>query len=273
MMDTVQKRLATLGLRIPELLMPNENIDLSRYAVIACDQYSAEGEYWQRVQETVGDAPSTLHMILPEAWLQNGEAHRKNIVPTMERYLKDGTLRSIGEGFVFLKRTTPSGTRRGLIVAFDLEQYDYHAGAKTLLRPTEATVEERLPARVAIRKEAPVELPHVLVLFNDAEDRLMDTLEESVSGKTPLYDFTLMENGGQLTGWQLREESDYVNLCAELERLQRAAVDGMLYAMGDGNHSFAAAKLHWEEVKKKYAAGAVGRASRPLRSLRAGESL
>ena len=250
MKNNIAERLAALGLRVPELLMPNENIDLSRYAVVACDQYSAEGEYWERVKETVGDAPSALNMILPEAWLQNGEAHRKNIVPTMERYLSDGTLRSIGEGMVFLKRRTVSGVRRGLVVAFDLEQYDYHTGTKPLLRPTEATVEERLPARVAIRKEAPLELPHVLVLFNDPEDKLMDAVEAGMSGREPLYDFELMEHGGHLTGWQLSEETDYVNLCTELERLQRSAVDSMLYAMGDGNHSFAAAKLHWEEIKK-----------------------
>ena len=121
MSKDAKKRLAALGLHVPELLLPREGTDLSRYAVIACDQFSAEGEYWERVKETVGDAPSTLHMILPEAWLQNGEAHRKNIVPTMERYLTDGTLRNIGEGMVFLKRTTPSGVRRGLVTAFDLE--------------------------------------------------------------------------------------------------------------------------------------------------------
>ena len=249
MSKDVKKRLAALGLRIPELLLPREGTDLSRYAVIACDQFSAEGEYWERVKETVGDAPSTLHMILPEAWLREGEAHRKNIVPTMERYLADGTLRSIGEGMVFLKRTTPSGVRRGLVTAFDLEQYDYREGSKTLLRPTEATVEARLPARVDIRREAPLELPHVLVLINDPTDGLMDALDALTEKRTPLYDFELMEQGGHLTGWHLSEEKNYVNLAEQLERLYAETTEGMLYAMGDGNHSFAAAKLHWEQVK------------------------
>ncbi len=249
MKNNAKAALAALGLRVPELLLPKEDIDLSRYAVVACDQFSAQADYWQRVKETVGDAPSTLNMILPEAWLQNGEAHQAAIVPTMERYLREGILRSIGEGMVFLHRETASGVRRGLVVAFDLEQYDYHAGARALLRPTEATVESRLPTRVAIRKEAPIELPHVLVLFNDPEDKLMDTLETLVQSRKPLYDFALMENGGKLTGWHMNEENDYVNLSELLEALRKDAVDDMLFAMGDGNHSFAAAKLNWEQVK------------------------
>ena len=249
MSKDVKKRLAALGLRVPELLLPRKDTDLSRYAVIACDQFSAEGEYWERVRANVGDAPSTLHMILPEAWLQKDEEHRKNIVPTMERYLQDGILRSIGEGMVFLKRETASGIRRGLVVAFDLEQYDYHEGSEPLLRPTEATVEARLPARVDIRRSAPLELPHVLVLFNDPTDALMDSLEALTEKRAPLYDFELMEQGGHLTGRQMSEDADYVNLAEQLERLRAEAAEGMLYAMGDGNHSFAAAKLHWEQVK------------------------
>ena len=244
-----EARLAGLGLRVPELLLPREGIDLSRYAVIACDQFSAEKEYWERVRAAVGDAPSTLNMILPEAWLRDGEAHRAGIVPAMERYLRDGTLRSLGEGMVFLKRETPSGVRRGLVAAFDLEQYDFRDGSRTLLRPTEATVEARLPARVEIRREAPLELPHVLVLFNDPTDALMDALEKLTAERSALYDFELMERGGHLTGWHINRESDYAILAGGLERLLGEAADGMLYAMGDGNHSFAAAKLHWEQVK------------------------
>ena len=242
-------RLAALGLRVPELLLPREGVDLSRYAVIACDQFSAEKEYWERVRTYVGDAPSALNLMLLEAWLRDGEAHRAAIVPTMERYLRDGTLRSPGEGMVFLKRKTASGVRRGLVTAFDLEQYDYREGAKPLLRPTEATVESRLPARVEIRRDAPLELPHVLVLFNDPTDALMDALEALTQGRSPLYDFELMEGGGHLTGWHVNADADYALLADGLERLLGEAADGMLYAMGDGNHSFAAAKLHWEQIK------------------------
>lgn len=249
MSSDAKARLAALGLRVPELLLPREDIDLTRFAVIACDQFSAEKDYWERVRALAGDAPSALHMILPEAWLRDGEAHRAAIVPTMERYLREGVLRSIGEGMVFLKRQTSSGVRRGLVVAFDLEQYDYHEGTKPLLRPTEATVEARLPARLAIRQEAPLELPHVLVLFNDPTDALMDTLESLTEDRGALYDFELMERGGHLTGWELNGEADYALLADELERLRGEAADGMLFAMGDGNHSFAAAKLRWEQVK------------------------
>lgn len=249
MSSDAKARLAALGLRVPELLLPREDVDLSRFAVIACDQFSAEKDYWERVRALVGDAPSALHMILPEAWLRDGEAHRAAIVPTMERYLEDGVLRSVGEGMVFLKRETASGVRRGLVVAFDLEQYDFREGSHTLLRPTEATVESRLPARVEIRREAPLELPHVLVLFNDPTDALMDAMEGLTAQRSPLYDFELMERGGHLTGWRVNEELDYVNLLGQLERLLDEANHGMLYAMGDGNHSFAAAKLHWEQIK------------------------
>lgn len=249
-MMSATERLAVLGLSVPELLLPREDVDLSCFSVVACDQFSAQPDYWERVRHTVGDAPSALNLILPEAWLQNGEAHTASIVPTMERYLQDGILRSIGEGMVFLHRQCSCGLRRGLVVAFDLEEYDYKGSSNALLRPTEQTVEERLPPRAAIRRNAPVELPHVLVLFNDPEDALMNALEQCVAGKKPLYDFTLMENGGNLTGWQLREEGEYAVLASELEKLRRNAPDGMLFAMGDGNHSFAAAKLHWENLKK-----------------------
>lgn len=242
-------RLAALGLHVPELLLPAEGVDLTRFSVVACDQHSAEPEYWERVRETVGDAPSSLKLILPEAWLQNSNEHKAAIGPTMERYLQDGTLRSIGEGMVFLHRRCSTGLRRGLVVAFDLEQYDYRSGAKSLLRPTEQTVIERLPARLAVRREAPIELPHVMVLYNDPEDMLMNALEQQSRGKTPLYDFELMEQGGAVTGWQLRDEADYALLADCLEKLRAKALDDMLFAMGDGNHSFAAAKLRWEEVK------------------------
>ncbi len=248
-MNCTEKRLAALGLAVPELLLPRKGTDLSAFAVVACDQFSAQRTYWEQVKETVGDAPSALHMILPEAWLGVGEAHKAAIVPTMERYLGEGILESAGEGMVLVHRHCSSGLRRGLVVAFDLEQYDYRAGTRPLLRPTEATVEERLPARVEIRRAAPLELPHVMVLYNDPADKLMDALDALRQGREPLYDFPLMEGGGRLSGWLLDKETDHACLAGELEKLAAEAVDGMLFAMGDGNHSFAAAKLCWEEIK------------------------
>lgn len=251
MMGTGKGPLAPFGIHIPELYLPCEDRDYTRYAVVACDQFSAQPDYWERVQKTVGDAPSALNLILPEAWLNTAKGHKEAIVPTMERYLAQGILRNVGEGMVLVHRQCSSGLRRGLVVAFDLEEYDYRRDSHALLRPTEATVEERLPPRIEIRRNAPLELPHVMVLYNDPADALMEALEKRIAACPVLYDFPLMEEGGQLKGYLLRQEEDYLCLAGELERLLKASVDDMLFAMGDGNHSFAAAKLYWEECKAR----------------------
>ena len=256
-MQQLQNAFAAVGARLPRILLPTAGVDLRRFAVIACDQYSARPEYWDRVAELVGEAPSTLRMILPEAYLDRETPHQKaDIHVAMRQYCQDGTLQELPEGLIYLQRRLPGGIRNGLMIALDLEQYDFHMGSHSMIRATEKTVEERLPVRVKIRRGATLELPHVMVLLNDRKDRLNTLLKQSREALTLLYDFELMEGGGHLTGWQVRDRDLLMRIVGILAKLKNEACDGMLYAVGDGNHSLAAAKLCWEELKKTLPADA-----------------
>ena len=165
-MDYLEK-FEKLGVKIPNILLPKPGTDYSKYAVLACDQYAAQPDYWERVKNYVGDSPSTLHMTLPEAWLLSGDRDYEKRAKAMEKYLSDGILEEIGEGFIFTERDTPDGTRFGLVAAFDLEKYDYSPGTDSLIKVTERTDITRVAPRVEIRKRAPLELPHVLMLIVD----------------------------------------------------------------------------------------------------------
>ncbi|MDD3193365.1 MAG: DUF1015 domain-containing protein [Oscillospiraceae bacterium] len=251
MKEDIKARLAAVGASVPRLLFPKEGVDLQKFAVVACDQYSAQEEYWAAVRDFVGGAPSALQLMMPEAWLGKDSAHESAIPSAMERYLADGTLQDLGEGLMFLHRTTTTGVRRGLMLLLDLEQYDFTPGSVSMIRATEKTIVERLPPRVAIRSKAPLEMPHVMVLLDDRGNRLMGAMDQIVNGRKPLYDFPLMMDSGQLKGWFLQEESVYAAVAEALTLLQKATPNGMLYAMGDGNHSFAAAKAHWNAIKQE----------------------
>lgn len=248
-MTDCKELLRQVGISIPALLLPSDEIDLRRFAVIACDQFSAEPDYWQRVQETVDGKPSALNLILPEAFLQpDNLAASQTINANMRRYLSDGTLQSIGECFVYLERETSAGLRKGLIVALDLEQYDFSPQASSLIRATEQTVPDRLPPRIQIREHAPLELPHVMVLLDDPDNTVIGAVEQKKAELSPLYDFELMLGGGRLTGYRVADEG----LCREIANALHKLLEdceGLLYAMGDGNHSFAAAKACWEQLK------------------------
>lgn len=249
-MNQLQDVFAAAGAHLPRILLPAAERDFSRFSVIACDQYSARPEYWDAVERRVGEAPSTLRMILPEAYLgKERPGAKKAIHAAMDAYRKDGVLQELPEGLIYLHRRLPGGIRRGLMIALDLEQYDFHMGSHSLIRATEKTVEDRLPARVDIRRGAMLELPHVMVLLNDRQNRLNNLLEQHREELMPLYDFELMEGGGHLTGWQVRDRDLLLGVAAILRELKDEACDGMLYAVGDGNHSLAAAKLCWEEIK------------------------
>ena len=257
-----------IGIAVPQMLFPAEGTDLTKWATIACDQFTAQPEYWEEVRRIVGLAPSTLNMQMPEAWLPlkqfddlpgaEARTHEAAIPQMMKRYLEDGTLTELPEGFMFVKRQTTTGIRRGLLVLFDLEHYEYAPGNKALMRATEGTVESRLPVRVQIRKKAPLEMPHAMVLVSDPKDILMGSLEILTRNRQPLYSFDLMQNSGNIKGFLLSEPRDWNIVAGLLAQLKSSAPDGMLFAVGDGNHSLAAAKKIWEEEKTRCAASLPG---------------
>lgn len=262
-MKTAKEKLADVGAAVPRLLFPKEGINLQKFAVIACDQYSAQEEYWDAVRDFIGSAPSSLQLMMPEAWLGKEPSHENAVPEHMRRYLADGTLREIGRGMMFPHRGTTTGVRRGLLLSLDLEQYDFAPDSSSLIRATEKTIQERLPARVAIRSKAPLEMPHIMVLLDDRENRLMGALDQIAAGRAPFYDFSLMMDSGSLKGWFLQEENIFDAVADILAQLKAQSRDGMLYAMGDGNHSFAAAKEHWDT--RKAGLTAAQRESHPAR--------
>ncbi len=252
---------AQIGLQIPTILLPQAGADLTRWAVVACDQYTSQPDYWARVEALVGAAPSTLRLILPEVHLgAPDEAQRiADIQLAMRRYASTGVLVPQAPGMVLIERETARGrTRRGLVVALDLEDYDFNPGAKTLIRPTEGTIMERLPPRVRLREDAPLELPHVMVLIDDPNRLVIDPL--FAEPLEALYDFPLMLDSGRVRGWRVDHPLLIQWVVEQLTRLAlpeafnaRYGVSNeppLLYAMGDGNHSFATAKIIWENLKR-----------------------
>jgi hypothetical protein len=278
-------RLTALGLQVPRILLPREGTDLYRWAVIACDQFTQDRDAWEQIRRAAGTGPSTLGLIYPEAYLAEPDRTERiaAIHRTMRRYLAEEIFAAAGA--VYVERDTPfAGGRRGLLMALDLERYDWKAGAAPLIRPTEGTVPERLPPRMEIRRNAPLETPHILVLIDDETDTFLPALgkrarDPSRNGGKPLYDTNLMLDSGRVRGWKLDgTDEDYI--AAGLEDLARRAasrygaarkygdvedtadVSGnamsgaveagaspFLFAVGDGNHSLATAKAVWEEYR------------------------
>ncbi len=252
-----------IGVQVPNILLPQKNVDMRRWAVIACDQYTSDPAYWHRLEQWVGAAPSTLQLIFPEVYLEDGdsEARIAAINRAMEDYLADGTLAEQPPGFILVDRQTPVvESRKGLVLALDLEHYDYNRGAQSLIRATEGTILDRLPPRIEVRKNAPIELPHIMVLIDDPEATVIEPLGRE--NLETVYDFELSGNGGHLKGYRVDRPELIRQVATALEQLadpeayrEKYAVDGavMLYAMGDGNHSFATAKAIWEKLKSSAA--------------------
>ncbi len=242
-----------------EILLPDfQKTDGTRWAVVACDQFTSEAHYWESVKASVGDAPSTLSMILPEVYLSETE-ERVPVINQCMKEILEKHLVSHPDAMIYLERTQSDGTvRRGVIGAVDLECYDYRAGSTSLIRATEGTVLERIPPRVAIRRDAPLELPHIMLLIDDPHRTVIEPLIPTHASSQSLYDFDLMEGGGHVKGFLLTEE-EQSNLCAGLEALVSpdaikerygdASLAPLLFAVGDGNHSLATAKAAYEEVK------------------------
>lgn len=227
-------------IRIPRILLPEEGFE--KWSVIACDQYTSDRAYWERVKESVGDAPSTLNFILPEVYLGEEDEERiKEIHENMYRALEEEQISKLNRGFVFCERTTKSGTRRGIVAAIDLEAYTCKRGEISPVRSSEEVVASRLPARVRVRREAPLEFPHAMVFYKDKKNRAVrELLSEDLE---KLYDFKLMEGGGRLKGYFVPE---YIAADIVEDLYSRTEPS---FAVADGNHSVAAAKAYWEEIK------------------------
>ena len=250
-----------LPFRPADILLP-QDCDLSLWSVVACDQYTSQPEYWQRVEDRVGRAPSALRLILPESCLEgpNVETDVMEINNTMSRYLREGRFRELPHSLIYVERTLDSGTvRRGLVGMVDLEAYDYEPGSSAPIRATEGTVLSRIPPRVAVRKNAPIELPHAMLLADDPERTVIEPLADCTEEMERLYDFDLMEHGGHLRGWRLtpllqeRVLSALAALADPAAFRARYGLEGeepvLLFAVGDGNHSLATAKACYERQK------------------------
>lgn len=244
-----------------DILLP-QNCDLTKWSVVACDQYTSQQDYWERVAQTVGDAPSTLKLILPESQLEDGhfEEHIADINRTMDEYLDEGLFRTLPNALLYVERWLDNKKlRRGLVGVVDLECYDYNAGSSSLIRATEGTVITRLPPRVAVRRNASLELPHIMVLVDDPDKQLIEHLTYETDRMEEVYDFDLMERGGHITGYLLPEDLQ-ADVCEILNTLARPhdfarkydakGKPVLLFAIGDGNHSLAAAKAAYEEKKQ-----------------------
>ena len=255
------KKIEDFGLSIPEILLP-KNIDVSSWSVIACDQYTQDLDYWKKAEASAAGKPSTLNLILPEVYLNSPDkpARIEKIRKTMKEYLgettSNGIFASPRKCMIYIERKTAFGrVRKGLVAQIDLETYEWMPFSKANIRATEATIVERIPPRMEIRRGAPLELPHIMLLVDDKEDLLVGGTGNAVKSKTPLYDGSLMCNGGSITGWAVESDSEIAGVTTAVEKVaeKNRAPDGstFLFAVGDGNHSLATAKAVWDEYKEK----------------------
>ena len=250
-----------IGIQVADILLPGPNIDLKHWAVIACDQFTSQPEYWTRVRELVGGSPSTFNMILPEVFLGTAEEQERirSTQAAMRDILGQGLL-APHTGFILVERSVDGKTRRGLMLALDLEQYDFNKGSQSLIRATEGTILDRLPPRIRIREGAPLEIPHILILIDDPERTVIEPLVDARASLQPLYQTELMLGSGSLQGSLVvdpaQEEKivEALRMLADPRRFRAHYGVGedkgvLLFAAGDGNHSLATAKSIWEKIK------------------------
>lgn len=255
------------------ILLP-KNTDMTKWSVVACDQYTSEPEYWNSVREIVGRNPSTLNLTLPEIYLEESDVEEriKKINQNMEELVNMDFFNEYSDSMIYLERTQEDGkVREGLMGIVDLEDYSYEKGSQTLIRATEKTVIERIPPRVKVRENALLELPHIMILIDDEKKNIIESLKNKVTESDIVYDFDLMKNGGHIKGYLLNNETmDEVD-----ERLECLADKDyfenkygvkdkgiLLFAMGDGNHSLATAKACYENLKKEIGEKALSSKSR-----------
>lgn len=242
-LERMKKRVFLPG----DILLP-DGVDYAKWSVIACDQFSAQPDYWDRVTETVGDSPSTLKMIVPEAYLgaitmTEASVERNRV---MDGYIADGIFKILENSFVYVERKTSEGlTRRGIVGLIDLDAYEYAKGNKAPIRASENTVITRLPPRIDVRKNASLELPHVMMLIDDPQETVIEPLSKLTGEMEKVYDFELMEKGGSIRGWQVTG-GIAEQIMSAMDKLAEREIQ---IVIGDGNHSLAAAKECWNQIK------------------------
>ena len=249
-----------------DILLPDfidDSNKAQKWAVVACDQFTSEPEYWHKAYELVSDSPSTLNMILPEAFLSADTGDKLADISEHMKQYKLSVLQKHANSMIYIRRTQSNGkVRCGIVGKIDLEAYDYSAGSTSEVRATEGTVLERIPPRVAVRRAASLEMPHVMLLIDDADKKVIEPLADNTSKMNKRYDFDLMLGGGHVTGFELSQEQ-IREVSAELSNLFTETNSGIKFAVGDGNHSLASAKARYEEIKKEI--GEEKAKSHPLR--------
>ncbi|MGN1411887.1 MAG: DUF1015 domain-containing protein [Oscillospiraceae bacterium] len=245
-----------------DILLPKDDIDIFKWSVIACDQFTYSNQYWQDVKNITNGAESTINLILPEIYLNSKSCNQliENIDTTMNGYIKNDTFNTYQDSFIYVERIQSDGKKRcGLVGKIDLEQYDYHKGSKSQIRATESTVIERIPPRLKVRKNAPIELTHIMILIDDEKKSVIEPIAEFKHSLKRVYNSNLMKNGGHIEGYLIQDETiksqidvSLSNLLDENSKKYNLPKDEtLLFAMGDGNHSLATAKEHYELLKKE----------------------
>jgi hypothetical protein len=260
---SIKEKFKTLGINLSDILLPTKSIDYKKWSVIACDQYTSEPDYWNNVKSSVGTYPSTLNMFLPEIYLESDNSNDmiKKINATMDTYLNDGIFKNIKDSLIYIERTTSKNKiRRGILLSVDLEMYDYKGDSCTMIRPTEGTIVDRLPPRVKIRENSALELPHIMMFLDDPENNIFSYIQNNITKFKELYNFKLMINEQNISGYQINDidsleviYNEFSKLCSidDYNKKYNLTCDEhlLLFATGDGNHSLATAKCHWENIK------------------------
>ena len=230
--------------------LPADKKTMEAWPVVACDQYTAQKDVWQKAYDFVGSRPSALRLIIPETYLDESDVRVPQVQAAMERYLADGILEKAVSGMVLVRRVTQSGARLGLVLTIDLEAYDFSPDSRSEIRPTEGTIVSRIPPRQKVRRGAKLELSHVLLLCDDARRTIIEPVYEKRAALRKMYETPLMLNGGSIEGWAVEDEETLCQIAEAIRALKASLPEnGILFAVGDGNHSLATAKTHWEEIK------------------------
>lgn len=251
----MDKNALPTAVRPADILLPKKDIDLEKWATVACDQFTSQPEYWKKVEDFVGSAPSTLRITYPEVYLEqpDKEDRIRKINEEMARYLEGNIFDTYPDSFILVERVCSGSVRYGLMAALDLECYDYSKGSRTQIRATEGTILERIPPRKEIRKNADLELPHIMVLISDEKESVIEPLVGKKDCLKVVYDTELMMDGGHLKGYLVDSEEDKQCIMKAFKDLENRLdpANPLLFAMGDGNHSLATAKSCWEDLKKE----------------------